>query len=162
MHGLPSKSLAAINRGCNRKNSLRKPRSGLIKKFHLTRTPNVRGVSQLLFYKLFCKVLCLARRSFLASGGHLKPVFFQIYTKPLLAMIFNYFKFHWNWSTCSDIYSRYTQSHWALYKILHGYLLQPCILLVLLNSYIWWYKRKNALCSVPIKAYKQNKPEEKN
>jgi hypothetical protein len=56
------------------KNSQRKPRSGPIKKFHLTCTPNVRGVSQLLLYKLLYKVHDLARRGFPASGGHQGPM----------------------------------------------------------------------------------------
>jgi hypothetical protein len=69
MHGLHCRGLETSIRGCKMKNSLRKPRSGWIKKSNLTYIPIVGYTLKLWFCEIFFKVHNLARRGCPASGG---------------------------------------------------------------------------------------------
>ncbi len=64
------------------KNSTRKPKGGLIKRYYLTHILIGHAQSH-LFYKHFCKKYGFAWRDFPTSGGQPKATFFQTYTKTI-------------------------------------------------------------------------------
>jgi len=105
------KCMVYLAKGCDMKNSPRKSKSGVIQKYYITRARNVRVGPQLLFYKCFCKSCGWPGEVFQPQEACPRPDYFSnMHKNHSWVMIFNYSKFHWNWSNWLDLFSRYTKT----------------------------------------------------